>query len=214
MLDFSQIKPIDYFNEWFAEPIDLRDDTVLGHIEALTRHPSADDQTAQDYVMPIRRCREHANRFRVWGENQDTYYCFVLDGDESKPNPPVYFESCLDLVSDYGLDPSSIIDGDRVLVAEQFPDFVWHMLGHHICLRYESGNQFKSSVSGILTRDANVNATFSRPSQLEFPAGYSPLFALDTILIPDWGAAFLSQQSRQSFIREFSPTINAEWAEA
>jgi hypothetical protein len=58
--------PIDFFNEWFTEPIVITDPSVAGVIEALNRHPLADDQTAQDYVMPTRRCRECPSRFRIY----------------------------------------------------------------------------------------------------------------------------------------------------
>lgn len=162
--------------------------------------------------MPLRRCREHAGRIRIWGENQDTFYCFVYDGDELKPNPPVYFESCLDLSTDYGINQSDVFDGDHVLVAETFTHFLWHMLGHHICLRWEFHDHMNDSVNGVKFTDVNIDDSFHYPLFREFPAGYGPLFRHDTICIPDWGAAFLNRNARDAFISEFGPETDAEWA--
>ena len=211
-METETIDPITYFNHWFATPIDVTEFTVLNVIETLDQHPSADDQTAQDYVMPPRRCREQSGRFRIWGENQDTFYCFVYDGDELKPNPPVYFESCLDLPTDYGIPQSDIVDGDHVLVAETFTDFLWHMLGHHICLRWEFHSHMTRSVNGMKFANVNIDDSFHFPLHREFPAGYGPLFRRDTIYIPDWGAAFLTRNARDAFIAEFQPETTAEWA--
>jgi len=57
-METAKIDPITHFNRWFTTPIDVAEFTVLAVIESLDQHPSADDQTAQDYVMPLRRCRE------------------------------------------------------------------------------------------------------------------------------------------------------------
>jgi hypothetical protein len=207
------IHPIDYFNKWFAEPIAVVDNSVAGIIDALNRHPIADDTTAQDYVMPISRCRELAGRFRIYGENQDVYYCFVNEGDEYKTDPPVYFESCLDLKVDYGFDDSDILNNDCLLVADRFSAFLWQMLGHHICLRMESSDHFSPSVNGILFGIESVNPrdSFINPLGREFPAGFTCLVADDAICIPDWGCAFLTSQSRDSFMIRYSPIISEYW---
>ena len=210
-MDTAKIDPILHFNRWFTKPIDVNDRTVLAVVEALNQHPSADNQTAQDYVMPLRRCREHAGRFRIWRENQDTFYCFVYDGDELTANPPVYFESCLELAPDYGIDQSDVIDGDHVLVARTFTDFLWHMLGHHICLRCDFHDHMNPTVSGLQFNDVEPDNSFRFPLCRAFPAGYGPYFRHDTIFIPDWGAAFLNRDARDSFLSEFQPAISSEW---
>jgi hypothetical protein len=207
------VHPIAFFNEWFAEPFDVQDYSVAGIVDALNRHPIAGDPTAQDYVMPMRRCREHAGRFRVYGENQDVYYCFVYEGDESKTDPPVYFESCLDLHTDYGIDQSDIIDGDHVLVAERFASFLWQVLGHHICLRMESGGHFSSHVTGVVFNGGvDLDASFINQLGSDFPAGYTCFVSDSAICIPDWGAAFLTARSRESFMTRYSPNVSREWA--
>jgi len=163
--------------------------------------------------MPMRRCREHAGRFRVYGENQDVYYCFVYEGDESKTDPPVYFESCLDLHNDYGINQSDIIDGDHVLVADRFTLFLWQVLGHHICLRMESGGQFSNDVTGVVFNgDLELDGSFINQLGRDFPAGYTCFVSDDAICIPDWGAAFLTARSRESFMTRYSPNVSREWA--
>ena len=211
-MDPTDINPIEYFNTWFEKSINVDRYNVEGVIEALGRHVSSADPTAQDYVMPLRRCREREGRFRIYGENQDTFYCFVYAGDELKIDPPVYFESCLNLAMDYGIDTSLIIDGDHTLVAERFTDFVWLMLGHHICLRNESGNQFKSGVTGILFDGIKLDDAFVNPLNRDFPAGYEPYFSDGIICIPDWGAAFRTPESRERFLCQYTPSVSGEWA--
>ncbi len=209
----SDSTELNSLNRWFVEPFVVADNSVAGIIETLNRHPIADDQTAQDYVMPTRRRREHAGHFRIYGENQDVYYCFVYDGDESKIDPPVYFESCLDLKDDYGIDSFRIIANDHVLVANRFTDFLWQMLGHHICLRMESSGQFSENVNGVVfDDDVELDDSFVNPLGIEFPAGYTCFVTDDVILIPDWGTAFLSAQARESFMARFSPDVSCEWA--
>jgi len=73
-METSNIDPLTYVNRWFTTPIKVAKNSVLAVIEALDQHPSADDQTAQNYVMPPHRCREQSGRFRIWGENQDCFY--------------------------------------------------------------------------------------------------------------------------------------------
>ena len=211
--EVTKIDPITYFNHWFVSPIDVSEFTVLNVIEALDQHPSAEDQNAQDYVMPLRRCREKPGRFRVWAENQDTFYCFVNEGDELMRNPPVYFESCLDLSTNYGLDASEVIDGDHLLVAETFTGFIWHMLGHHICLRRKFNDHLNPSITGIRFSDVKLDVSFQSALCREFPAGYGTFFRHDTICIPEWGAAFLNRTARDKFVSEFGPEIDADWAE-
>src|SRR5437016_10865343 len=95
--------PLEYFSRWLTQPIvPAGPRSVLSVLDALNRHPLAQDETAQDYVMPPGRYREKPGRFRIFGENQDTWYCFVYEGTEMQADPPVYFETCLDLKRDHG----------------------------------------------------------------------------------------------------------------
>ena len=65
------LSPIDYFNRWFAEPIRMAGgESVQSVIDARSRHPLADDETAQNYVMPPRRYWERSGRFRILDELQ------------------------------------------------------------------------------------------------------------------------------------------------
>lgn len=206
--------PIDFFNQWFNEPIVVANISVEGIIEALNLHPLANDETSQNYVMPIWRCREAAGKYRIFGENQDVYYCFVYDGNRIDPDPPVYFESSLCLEEDYGFDAVSIIDNDHVLIANRFTDFLWHILGQHICLRLDFADCFKPEVNGIFFGSSNsfqLDNTFFNPLGNEFPAGYSCFFSERSICIPHWGAAFLDSLSRDSFIERFQVQVEQFW---
>ncbi|MEM8532473.1 MAG: hypothetical protein AAGF95_16640 [Chloroflexota bacterium] len=204
--------PINYFNRWFSQPIVVTDYAVVGIITALNQHSMAQDATAQDYVMPLRRCCEKSGRFRVLGENQDTFYCFVYADDEQKLDPPIYFETCLDLAIDYGFDTADIIDGDHVLVCSTFTPFLWQILGRHVCIRLESGNQFTGGVSGIIWKEAiALDSAFTNPMGKDFPAGYICFFSEDTVCIPDWGAAFLHDEARRLFIEQYKPVIHQSW---
>lgn len=206
------VYPIDYFNPWFVEPIVVNDNTVAGVIDALNRHPLSDDETAQDYVMPARRCRERPGRFRVYGENQDNYHCFVYEKDALSAEPPVYFESCLDLKRDCGIADADILDGDHVRVASRFSDFLWQMLGHHICLRLEWADHLAKEVSGIIF-DAGLKLgdEFITLLERDFPAGYTSFASEGVICVPDWGAAFLNARARDLFLDLYKPTYTRVW---
>ena len=205
--------PIAYFNEWLAEPIDRTDDSVAAVIELLNRHPMMDDETAQDYVMPLSRCREFDGRYRIYGESQDMYYCFVYEGDEAKSDPPVYFETDLDLVEDLDVDEADIIDDDHTLVADRFSDFIWQMLGRYVVLRTESGGLFSDNVSGVVFDEPiKLDDSFVNPTGRKFPAGFTCYFSNDVICAPDWGAAFRCAPAAELFISRYSPKVSRKWA--
>ena len=50
---------------------------------------------------------------------------------------------------DHGYKKSDIIDNDHVVVCSRFTDVLWHILGHHICIRLESSGLFADHVNGI-----------------------------------------------------------------
>jgi hypothetical protein len=207
-------RPIAYFNRWLADPIDVvGEPSVRSLVDALNRHPLARDETAQDYFVPPHRYREHPGRFRILGENQDLWYCFVEEGREIEPDPPVYFESSLDLEIDHACPAQDIIDGDHVLVCERFTDFVWHMLGQQIAIRLEGNGLYAPGVSGVLfDRPVAIRHPFFNPLGREFPAGFTCYIAPETICIPEWGAAFLDEESRRRFLADFSPIVSRSWA--
>lgn len=209
----SQPHPVDVLGRWFAEPLVLGGDrSVAGVLDALNQHAFAQDESAQDYVMPARRYREQAGRFRIWGENQDTFYCYVRAEQAGEADPPVYFETCLDLARDHGYDPAEIVDGDSVLVCPRFTTFLWHMLGHSICLRLEPGDCLAEEVNGVtFSGVCKMDASFVNPLGHEFPAGFTCYFGTDAICIPDWGAAFRTQQAREAFLNRFRPELGEEW---
>jgi hypothetical protein len=182
-------------------------------MDALNRHPLAGDQTAQDHTIPVQDARDHPGRFRIYGENQYAFYCFVYDGEETKTDPPVFFETCLDLQIDCAVASADIIGGDHVLVAIRFSDFLWQMLGHHICLRADFGDQLSSSVTGIVCNEPiELDDAFINPLGREFPAGFTCFVSDGVICIPDWGAAFLTAESREKFVAKYSPSVSEEWA--
>lgn len=204
--------PIAFFNHWLTTPITVRERTPIEIIRALNSHPLSSDETAQEYIMPQERVTEFPGRFRIFGENQDAYYCFIYSGQEGTDDPPVYFETCLNLKSDHGFSETEIIDGNHVLVCSQFSNFLWHILGQYICLRVEKSRPLAPEVMGILFEEPIVlNASFVNPLGRRFPAGFTCFISEGVICIPDWGAAFLDEHRYRSFIEEYSPVIKDEW---
>jgi hypothetical protein len=205
--------PIDFFNRWLAEPILVAgDDSVQSVIDALNRHPLAEDETAQNFIMPPRRYREKPRRFRILGENQDGWYCFVYDGAETLGDPPVYFETCLDLKRDHGFSDADIIGGDHMMVCPSFRKFLWHMLGEQICFRMEGNGRFAPGVYGVVFQEPiDIDESFVNPLGREFPSGGTCFISLDVICIPDWGAAFLDAESGRRFVEWFAPVVSRRW---
>jgi hypothetical protein len=207
--------PIQYFNRWLTEPVRADEgDSVRLVLDALNRHPLAQDETAQNYIMPPSRYRERPDRFRIFGENQDTWYCFVYDGEETLPNPPVYFETCLSLSRDHGFADSDIIGGDHVRVCRGFTDFLWHMLGQQLCVRLESSGHYVPEVQGAAFKHpVALDNSFTNPLDRGFPSGFTPHISHDVVCVPDWGAAFLDSESARRFFERFRPTVSQKWAE-
>ena len=204
--------PVEYFNRWLSKPIELYENSVAGTIGSLNSHPMTLDETAQDFVMPTQRCREKPGRFSIFVENQDTFRCFVYENQEHEIDPPVYFESSLDLEEDYGVDPAMIIDNDHTLISERFSDFLWQMLGQHICLRMEYAEHFAAGVNGLLfDNPIQIASSFYTPLKSDFVAGYTCSFQENLILIPQWGAAFIDQNSRDSFVQRYNPAVKNGW---
>lgn len=205
---------IEYFNQWLVEPIRVAEgESVQSVLDALNRHPLAQDEMASNYIMPPQRYRERSGRFRILGENQDVWYCFVYDGAETLPDPPVYFETSLDLERDHGFSDTDIIGGDHVMVCPGFTRFLWHMLGQQICLRMEGNGQFRPGVHGVLFEEpVAIDGSFINPLDREFPAGFPCYVSADVLCVPDWGAAFLNAKCGRRFLKQFAPVVSRSWA--
>ncbi|MDB5335163.1 MAG: hypothetical protein JWN70_782 [Planctomycetaceae bacterium] len=197
------IHPLAYFSDWFVQPLVAEDASVKGVMDCLNRHPLATDESACDYVMRERRYYERPGRFRLFGETQDTFYCFVAAGQERRVDPPVYLETCLDLQVDYNCRFDDIIDGDHILVCDRFTDFLWHMLGQHVCLRTEGSAILAPTVNGILGQvKSQLEPEFTNPLGKPFCAGHTLYFSEDVVCSPSWGTAFANHQARDRFLRQ------------
>jgi hypothetical protein len=208
---FRLIESLSY---WFARPLLISaSQSVAQVLDALNDHPLAQDEQAQDYVMPKKRYFDNPGRFRIWGENQDNFYCFVTARDSNAIDPPVYFETCLDLVRDCRIDPTHVLPGNCVLVTEHFTSFLSFMLAHHICLRLEKGSHLANAVNGIVfSQPLKTCCNLTNPLGREFIAGYTPYVGQDVICIPDWGAAFRNQSAREQFVESMKHAIGQSWA--
>ncbi len=204
------------FNRWFRRPIVVGPNLPVEDVlDLLNAHDIGQDEAAQDYIMPPRRYREHPGRFRIYGENQDNWYCFVKEGAEALSDPPVYFES-QDLIRDYRIDPEDVADG-AVLVSSSFRAFLCYILACQICVRTRSSGYFAEGVSGVrfpflrpLALDAE-DAAFHNPLDKPFPAGGTCLIGEDVICVREWGAAFLDSGSRDAFMKRHAPEISGSW---
>jgi len=208
------VDAISEFNGWFQQPIlvPAGDPTVEVVLEAINRHPLAQDEKAQDYVMPSGRCKEQDGRFRIYGENQDTWYCLVQAGAQLLSDPPVRFESCLDLTLDHYVDPHEIHDG-TVEIAKGFKAFLWYIIASQICFRLESSSYLRREVSGIIFSERTaLGADFVNPLSRAFPGGYDVFVGPGTICAPGWGAAFKNQHYRSEFVECYAPKVRSCWA--
>ncbi|PSB53384.1 hypothetical protein [Chamaesiphon polymorphus] len=212
-----QIHPIDFFSKWFAEPIKPSDYSMIGIMTAIDKHPISQEEPSQDGIVPLEYSRLDPGHFRIFVENQEVFTCFVLAEDELKADPPVYFESCLDLAEDYGFKSSEIIDGSYVLLCERFSDFLWHMLGHIISVRDISSDLFANNVNGITfdpyrERKLELDDSFICPMNREFPSSYTCYVSDRVICTPGWGAAFLNEEACTEFIDKYSPLVSDRWS--
>ncbi len=206
--------PFDFYNRWLVEPIQSTGRTVEDIVGVLNLHPLDLDETAQDGFMRLEHARTAPGRYRVWLENQDIFQCFVEVGRESEVDPPVFFESCLDLDRDYRFTANEILDvgGPCVLVCDRFTDFLAFALGQLLCLRLDPSPVWRSQVTGVVF-DGPVETPdgFVNPLGRPFPNGYTTWIGRDSVCIPDWGAAFLTPRARADFIAQCRPSIRSTW---
>lgn len=202
------------FGTWLDPPLIIPDgQTVLQVLNSLNDHPFVKDETAQDYVMPTRRHLEEPGRFRIWGENQDNFYCFVDAKEASNTDPPVYFETCLDLVRDCKITPEEVLPGNVALVTASFQSFLTFMLAHYICLRLEKGKYLADDVNGIVfSKPLEDCSGLTNPIDRQFLAGYTPYVGDGMICIRDWGAAFRCEEVRDLFVKDRHPIVGQSWA--
>ncbi len=204
---------IESLSTWFAPRLVIgASQSVTQVLDALNEHPLAHDELAQDYVMPKKRYHESPGRFRIWGENQDNFYCFVTAKDANEVDPPVYFETCLDLVRDCRVDPTMVLSGNCLLVTEHFNSFLTFMLAHHICLRLGKGSHLAREVNGIVfSQPKRACDGLINPLGNEFIAGYTAFVGNDVLCIPDWGAAFRHQTACEEFVKSNQVAVGQSW---
>jgi hypothetical protein len=210
LADFDWIESLC---NWFAPPLVIgASQSVTQVLDALNAHPLVHDEAAQDYVMPKKQYHECLGRFRIWGENQDNFYCIVTAKDANEVDPPVYFETCLDLVRDCRIDPTLVLSGNCVLVTEHFNSFLMFMLAHHISLRLEKGSHLAEEVNGIVfSQPKTACSGLINPLGKEFIAGYTAYIGNNVICIPDWGAAFRHQIAREEFVKSNQVAVGKSW---
>jgi hypothetical protein len=204
---------IESFCNWFAPRLVIgASQSVTQVLDTLNEHPLVYDGLAQDYVMPKNRYYESRGRFRIWGENQNSFYCFVAAKDANAVDPPVYFETCLDLIRDFRVDPAMVLSGNCVLVTEHFSSFLTFMLAHHICLRVEKGAHLATEINGIVFSQPNpVCDGLRNPLGRGFIAGFTAFVGNNVICIPDWGAAFRHQTAREDFLKSNQVAVGQSW---
>ncbi len=182
LADFDWIESLC---NWFAPPLVIgASQSVTQVLDALNAHPLV----------------------------QDNFYCFVTAKDANEVDPPVYFETCLDLVRDCRIDPTLVLSGNCVLVTEHFNSFLMFMLAHHISLRLEKGSHLAEEVNGIVfSQPKTACSGLINPLGKEFIAGYTAYIGNNVICIPDWGAAFRHQIAREEFVKSNQVAVGKSW---
>jgi hypothetical protein len=157
-------------------------------------HPTFTDEADQDFEMPLARVGESPRLLRIYGENQEAWYCGILEEHGRLPDPPVYFESfSFDPVTDAGYDPSELIDGRFLRVCDHLTEFVFGMTIRQMVLRLEPSPCLKPEVCGATFDDlATARQVWKRlrlERVLDFPAGFSPAFGEEVLGAEEWGFA-------------------------
>lgn len=151
-------------------------------------HESFGGRKSNDYEMPLARVWESARYLRIYGENQDGWYCGILNEHLALPDPPVYFDSKAMPVSDLDLDfsPDTLVDGHFLPVCDRLSDFLLGVAVRQITLRMEPSPFLRAGVGGayfpeILGVDLELRGLF------DFPDGYSPFLGKDLLALSGWG---------------------------
>jgi len=180
-------------------------------MNSLNSHPISQDESVQDYIVPAYRYEEEEGKFRILGEEQDNWYCF-LKSDNLGRYSPVYFESCLNIEKDYGIDKRLIVNGDSARISNSFTEFLWQLIGMRICLRDTNADYFKDEVCGISIdrQDLKLKPDFSVPENCQFPY-YICHFSDSAICVPEYSAAFKNKSIMDRFINEYGIESFAVW---
>lgn len=150
-------------------------------------HESLGDETCDDYVMPLDRVWEASGSLRLYGENQELWYCCILDEDLEEPDPPVYFDSAGMSVEEWGfpLEGVELVDEHFIPVCDTLSRFLMGLTVRQITLRTKPSPFFRAGVCG-----AQFTPSFGLgPIQqlFEFPGGpSSPCLGEDVVLLKNW----------------------------
>jgi hypothetical protein len=157
------------------------------------QHDTFLDETTQDYEVPLARVGESPRLLRIYAENQEVWYCGILEEHRTIPNPPVYFDShTFDPQSDAGYDPSELVDGHFIRVSDTLTAFLFAMAIRQAVIRLKPAPSMKSGVSGAFFGGYDldiIREQFRIRRVLDFPAGFSPEYGEEVILADDWGLA-------------------------
>jgi hypothetical protein len=153
------------------------------------RHERLDDQTVNDYEVPLGRVWEEPRYLRVYGENQDNWYCGILNEHLEDPDPPVYFDSRAMPVEDLGfpLDGLDLVDGHFICVSDTLSEFLLGMTVRQLAFRDTPSPFFRAGVCGA--QYPYVPALVRLQLIFEFPAGFNPYMGEDVLHLEDWGFA-------------------------
>jgi len=200
-----------FYQDWFAEPLVLSLTSVTDVLRSINRHPLSKDAAGCDFFYPIKRARKTAGRFFIYGECQEVWSFFVLKGEETKPNPPVYLDSSLDLAVDHGYPDSDIFDGDYVLVVPKFRDFLWDALAHQVLARIETPETLAPDVTGITWCGTKIDLDDSFETRAKLPGGVTCYTSNSAIASPNYGAVFRDREARDAFVESYPKSITKTW---
>lgn len=150
-------------------------------------------EEAQDYEMPLHRVGSESRWLMMFGENQDCWYCGVLNEHCDLPDPPVYFESFgFDPVEDAGYHPAQLVDGKFIHVTDSLVHFAFGMAVRQAVIRLEASPVLKPGVCGAIFQRGfsctGLIKCFQTQTLLDFPAGFNPAYNhSDIALIEGWG---------------------------
>lgn len=199
-----------YYRDWFVEPLVLSMNSVADALRSIHKHPLSKDAAGCDFFYPVKRARKAKGRFYIYGECQEVWSFFVLDGTETMPNPLVYLHSSLDLSIDHGYPDSEIIDGDYALVGS-FRDFLWDALAHQVLARIETPETLASDVSGVTWYGTEVELDDSFETRTDLPGGATCYTSESAIASPNYGAVFRDLGSIESFINSYPKSLTKKW---
>ena len=199
-----------YYRDWFAVPLALATSSVVDAVASINDHPLATDLIGCDHFFTAKEARR-AGRFYIYAECQHVWSYFVLRGTETKPNPPVYLDSSLDLVVDHGIPASQIELGDYALVCRRFRDFLWQALAHQVLARIESSESLATAVCGRTWNGPKIALNQSFEMRADLPGSGNCFTSESVICGPAYGAAFRDADACNDFTRGYSKSVTKTW---